>query len=90
MLNAYEYIKQELPHLSSQDQIDPVDLQYAMQEYAQYITAQQVKPLIEEYTKQSYKFADKYSPIEYESGEFKGKEEALDQVIEDLKQLLND
>ena len=48
-----------------------------------------IKKLIEEYTKLSYKYADKYSPIEYESGEFKGKEEAFDKVIEDLKGLLN-
>ena len=51
---------------------------------------EQIQKLIEEYTKLSYKYADKYSPIEYESGEFKGKEETFDKVIEDLKGLLND
>jgi hypothetical protein len=37
MLNAYEYTKQRLPHLVSQESIDPLDLQYAMQDYARYV-----------------------------------------------------
>ena len=90
MLTPDEFIKEHLPHLNSSNEVDSIDLRYAMSEYAQYVTSQQTKPLIEEYTKLSYKYADKYSPIQYESGEFKGKEETFDKVIEDLKGLLND
>ena len=50
---------------------------------------EKIRNLIDEYTKLSYKYADKYSPIDFEAGEFKGKEIAFDKVIEDLTQLLN-
>jgi hypothetical protein len=51
MLTPDEFIKEHLPHLNSSNEVDSIDLRYAMSEYAQYVTSQQTKPLIEEFVK---------------------------------------